>query len=100
NEIWVLRAAHSYDDPTDTDMLLFIGHGKQIMGFDSLGVGVGMGRSTETRIWQSVFESYYRWQVTKELVITPDLQLIFGSDPSTKESKVRVVGGLRLGIVF
>ncbi|NNK56618.1 MAG: hypothetical protein HKP44_04840 [Desulfofustis sp.] len=100
NEIWVLRAAHSYGDPTDTDMLLFIGHGKQIMGFDSLGVGVGMGRSTETQIWQSVFESYYRWQVTKELVITPDLQLIFGSDPSTKESKVRVVGGLRLGIVF
>jgi carbohydrate-selective porin OprB len=47
-----------------------------------------------------VVESYYRWQITKELVITPDLQIIFGSDPTSGESKVRVVGGLRLGIVF
>ena len=100
NEIWVLRLAQSFEDPTDTDMLLFIGHGKQIRGFDSLGVGVGAGRSAEKQIWQSVFESYYRWQVTKELVITPDLQIIFGSDPTTKESKVRTVAGIRLGIVF
>lgn len=100
NEIWVVRLAQSYGDPTDTDMLLFIGHSKQIRGFDSLGFGVGAGRSARTQIWQSVFETYYRWQVTKELVITPDLQLIFGSDDGTKETKARVVAGLRLGIVF
>jgi hypothetical protein len=100
HQVWVFRLAQSFEEPTDTDMLLFIGHGKQIRGFDSLGVGVGVGRSSESQIWQSVFESYYRWQVTKELVITPDLQLIFGSGPNTEESKVRIVGGLRLGIVF
>jgi porin len=100
NEIWVFRAAQSSGDPTNTDMLLFIGHGKQIRGFDSLGIGVGAGRSSETQNWQTVVESYYRWQITKELVITPDLQIIFGSDPTSGESKVRVVGGLRLGIVF
>ena len=100
NEVWVFRFAQSFEDPTDTDMLLFLGHGKQIRGFDNLGVGVGAGRSAATQTWQTVFESYYLWQVTKELVITPDLQVIFGSDPTTKESKVRIVGGLRLGIVF
>jgi hypothetical protein len=100
NEIWILRLAQSYGDPTDTDMLLFIGHGTQIRGFDSLGVGVGAGRSSATQIWQTVLESYYRWQVTKELVITPDVQIIFGSDPATQESKVRTVAGIRLGIVF
>ena len=100
NEIYVVRIAQSYGDPTDTDMLLFIGHGKQIRGFDGFGLGVGAGRSSSTQIWQSVVETYYRWQVTKELVISPDIQLIFGSDDSTKESKVRVVGGIRLGIIF
>jgi hypothetical protein len=100
NEVYVVRLAHSYGDPTDTDTLLFIGHGKQIRGFDSFGLGVGTGRSTVTGIWQSVVETYYRWQVTKELVITPDLQLIFGSDDNTKESKARLVGGIRLGIIF
>lgn len=100
NEIYVLRVARSFEEPTDTDLLFFVGHGKQIRGFDSLGVGVGAGRSSATQIWQSVFETYYRWQVTKELVITPDLQVIFGSDPSTEEFKVRVVGGIRLGIIF
>ena len=96
----MLRVARSFEEPTDTDLLFFVGHGKQIRGFDSLGVGVGAGRSSATQIWQSVFETYYRWQVTKELVITPDLQVIFGSDPSTEEFKVRVVGGIRLGIIF
>ncbi len=100
NEVYVFRIAQSYGDPTDTDMLLFAGHGKQIRGFDSFGFGVGAGRSSATQIWQSVVETYYRWQVTKELVISPDLQIIFGSDNSTKESKVRVAGGIRLGIAF
>ena len=81
-----------------TDMLLFIGHGTQIRGFDSLGVGAG--RSTETRIRQTLFEPCYRRQVTKELVIPPDGQIIFGGDPATRESKVRTVAGIRLGIVF
>ena len=100
HETFVFRLARSYNEPTDTDLLLFIGHSKDIRGFDNLGIGVGVGRSSATKIWQSVFETYYRWQVTKELVITPDLQIVFGSDPATDESKVRVVGGIRAGIIF
>ena len=99
NEVYVVRLAQSIGEPTNTDLLLFIGHGKQIRGFDSFGVGVGAGRSSATQIWQSVMETYYRWQVTKELVVTPDLQIIFGDDEEGN-SKTRVVGGLRMGIVF
>ena len=86
NEMYVVRYAQSYEEPTDTDVLLFVGHGKKIRGFDSFGVGVGAGRSSGTSLWQTVLETYYRWQVTKELVISPDLQLIFGSDSGTGES--------------
>lgn len=100
NEVYVVRLAQSIEEPTSTDLLLFIGHGKQIRGFDSFGVGVGAGRSSATQIWQSVMETYYRWQITKELVISPDLQLIFGSDPRSGDSMVRVVGGIRLGVIF
>ena len=100
DEMYVVRYAQSYEEPTDTDVLLFVGHGKKIRGFDSFGVGVGAGRSSGTSLWQTVMETYYRWQVTKELVISPDLQLIFGSDSVTGESKIRVVGGIRLGLVF
>ena len=59
-------------------------------------VDAGPGDEAEA----SAPQTYYRWQVTKELVITPDLQLIFGSDDNTKESKARLVGGIRLGIIF
>lgn len=54
--------------------------------------------STASR-WQTVFETCYRWQVTKELVLTPDLQLVFGDDQAGN-SKTRVVGGIRFGLVF
>src|SRR5210317_933938 len=43
NEVYVARVAQSIGEPTNTDLLLFIGHGKQIRGFDSFGVGVGAG---------------------------------------------------------
>ena len=99
NETYVLRITQSSGNPTDTDLLLFVGHGKRIRGFDNLGFGIAAGRSSASSEWQTVLESYYRWQVTKELVITPDLQIIFGNNP-TGESAVRLVGGIRLGIVF
>jgi len=98
-ETYVLRLAHSAGDPTNTDTLAFLGYGREIRRFDSLGLGIGAGRSSTASAWQTVLETYYRWQVTKELVITPDLQVILGDDEGG-ESKVRAVGGIRIGIVF
>lgn len=99
HETWVVRYGQNSGEPTNTDTLAFVGYGREIRGFDNLGIGIGSGRSSTTSKWQTVFETYYRWQVTKELVITPDLQMIFGDDQEG-ESKVRVVGAIRLGVVF
>ncbi len=68
--------------PTNTDIIIFLGYSKVINGFDNLGLGGGTGRSSTGTGWQTVFESFYRWQVTRELLITPDIQLILGDDSS------------------
>lgn len=99
HETLVVRYAQNDGDPTNTDALVFLGYGREIRGFDSLGFGIGSGRSSTSSKWQTVVETYYRWQATKELVITPDLQMIFGDDQEG-ENKVRVVGGIRVGVVF
>ena len=98
-ESFVLRYAQSDGEATSTDILYFLGYGREIRGFDHLGAGIGAGRSSATSKWQTVFELYYRWQVTKELLITPDVQFIFGDDLEG-DSKTRIVAGLRAGIVF
>lgn len=98
-ESFVLRYAQSDGEATSTDILCFLGYGREIRGFDHLGIGVGAGRSSATSKWQTVFELYYRWQVTKELVITPDVQFILGDDLDG-DNKTRIVGGLRAGLVF
>jgi len=98
-ETYALRYAQSSGEPTNTDIIIFLGYSKVINGFDNLGLGGGTGRSSTGTGWQTVFESFYRWQVTRELLITPDIQLIFGDD-SSGESKTRFVGGIRVGIVF
>jgi carbohydrate-selective porin OprB len=95
----VLRLAQSSGESTTTDTIVFLAYGKEIRDFDSLGFGVSAGRSSKNSEWQTVFETYYRWQLTKELVVTPDLQIIFGDDDEGN-SKTRVVGGILVGIVF
>lgn len=98
-ETFVLRLAQSSGESTNTDTMVFLAYGKEIRNFDSLGFGVSAGRSSKNSEWQTVFETYYRWQLSKELVVTPDLQIIFGDDDEGN-GKTRVVGGIRLGIVF
>ncbi len=98
-ESFVLRYAQSDGEATSTDILYFLGYGREIRGFDHVGASIGAGRSSTTSKWQKVFELYYRWQVTKELLITPDVQFIFGGDLDG-DSKTRIVAGLRAGLVF
>ena len=98
-ETYVARYAHSRGDPTDTDTLFFLGYNRKIRGFDSLGLGISAGQSSASSDWQTVIEGFYRWQITKELLLTPDLQVILGDDLDG-DSKTRFVGGVRVGIVF
>jgi hypothetical protein len=99
DEQLVFRYAQSDGDATGTDQLFFVGFGKAIKTYNQLGIGGGAGRSADSKDWQSVFEMYCRIQLAKELMITPDLQIIFGESESD-DSKVRLAGGVRMGLTF
>ena len=97
---FVARYAFSSGDAAEVDQLYMFGWGREIRKYDHLGVGLGLGRSTfGSSIWQGVGEIYYRWQVARELTITPDLQIIVGEGEGAG-SAIQFVGGLRAGIIF
>ncbi|MFK7848673.1 MAG: carbohydrate porin [Rhodothermales bacterium] len=97
---FVARYAFSDGDATDVDQLLMLGWGREIKKHDHLGIGLGLGRSAlDSSTWQGVGEIYYRWQATKELMITPDLQIILGEGLGDGSS-FQVVAGVRAGITF
>jgi hypothetical protein len=99
-ERFMVRYAFSGDDVTAIDQMLTAGWGQDVRSHDHFGLGVGIGRSVEdSDLWQGVGEIYYRWQVTKELTISPDLQLIVGKGPLDEED-FHVVAGLRAGFTF
>jgi hypothetical protein len=99
-ERYVGRLAFSEGESVAVDRLAMIGYGREIRGYDHVGVGIGAGRSAvKTSRWQCVTEIYYRWQVAKELIITPDLQLILGRGVDGEDG-VQFVAGLRAGLTF
>ncbi len=99
-EHFVARYAFSDGDAALVDQLFMLGWGREIRKYDHLGLGFGAGRSAEeTSRWQGLAEIYYRWQVTKELMVTPDLQIIVGEGLENGDT-VQIVAGLRAGITF
>lgn len=97
---FVARYAFSDGEAAEVDQLFMLGWGREINKYDHLGVGLGLGRSSiDSRTWQGVGEIYYRWQATKELMITPDLQIILG-EGLDDGSSFQIVAGLRAGITF
>lgn len=95
----LLRYAFSNGDPTNTDVAFLLAFGKQITDYNQFGIGVGAGRSTVSTEWQGVFETYYKIQLAKELILTPDLQLIVGDD-GEGGNQLRFIAGIRLGLTF
>lgn len=99
-EHFVARYAFSDGDATLVDQLFMLGWGLEIRKYDHLGLGFGLGRSAkESSRWQGLAEIYYRWQVTKELMVTPDLQIIVDEGLEGGDT-VQIVAGLRAGITF
>lgn len=98
-EEYSFRFATSRGNATATDLLFFAGYGRQMYSYDHWGIGVAGGRSSNTSDWQMLMETYYRWQIFKELIITPDLQLILG-DHVDRDTDVSVVAGIRFGFIF
>ena len=50
-------------------------------------------------MYQGVGEIFYRWQMTKELIVSPDLQIILGHGRDNSRDLV-VVTGLRCSLTF
>ena len=99
-EHFVARYAFSNGDAATVDQLFVLGWGREIRKYDHLGLGFGLGRSAEeSSRWQGLAEIYYRWQVTKELMVTPDLQFIVGEGLEDGDT-FQIVAGLRAGITF
>lgn len=93
------RFAIARGNSTPTDVHFFAAFGKTMNSYDHWGIGMGAGRSSESSEWQVMMETYYRWWVFKELIITPDFQLILG-DHLDRDADVSVVAGLRFGFIF
>lgn len=98
-EEYAFRIAKSKGNATVTDLNFFAGYGREMFSYDHWGIGVAGGRSSVTSNWQVLLETYYRWRVFKELMITPDLQLIVG-EHLDRDTEISVVAGLRLGFIF
>ncbi len=99
-ERYLVRLAYSDGDTTSVDQLVSLGWGRPFRKYDHLGYGLGMGRSSaDSSRYQGVAEAYYRWQVTKELLITPDLQIIAGKGTDDGDD-FQIVVGLRGGFTF
>ncbi len=99
-ERFVARYSFSDGDAALVDQLFMLGWGREIRKYDHFGLGFGLGRSAgDSGIWQEVAEVYYRWQVTKEFMVTPDLQIIMGEGLEGGDA-IQIVAGLRGGITF
>jgi len=99
-EHFIARYAFSEGDATSVDQLFMVAWGLEIRKYDHFGLGFGAGRSAEKNSrWQGVTEVYYRWQVTKELLIAPDLQIIVGEGLEDGHT-VHILAGLRAGKTF
>jgi len=97
NEIGVIQDIAAIGDLCRSKKILFLGYGKEIDDFDHFGIGLAAGQSSESSKWQGVMELYYQWQITKELLVTPDFQLVTGLDDG---DDLGFVLGVRAGIVF
>ncbi len=99
-EQFVARYAFSEGEEARVDQLFMIGWGREIRRYDHVGLGFGLGRSSlKNSRWQGLAEVYYRWQVTKEFMLTPDLQIIVGEGLEGGDT-LQLVAGLRAGITF
>ncbi|MCH7224832.1 carbohydrate porin [Haloferula sp. A504] len=85
---------------TPVDCFLAAGFGRPCGDHDFLGLAAGIGRgSGPAKDWQGVIEGFYRWHPWESLRISPDVQLLFGEGFNGSPG-IRVVAGLRAGLVF
>jgi porin len=100
-----LRGGYADDGGTLLQKSIGAGFGYNTFeGRDELGVGVNWGEPNENSFGsglkdQYVIETYYRYQLAKQLAITPDVQLLI--DPPNNPNHDRLwILGLRARLAF
>ncbi|MGI9536001.1 MAG: carbohydrate porin [Desulfocapsaceae bacterium] len=97
-----LRGGYSDGDATLVDANISAGLGYRTRGTDAdlLGVAFGWARPSDSQLDnQYIIETFYRFQVTSNFALTPDLQLIVDPALSPEESTLWV-GAIRARLTF
>ena len=100
-----LRGGYADDGGTLLQKSIGAGFGYNTFeGRDELGVGVNWGQPNENSFGsglkdQYVMETYYRYQLAKQLAITPDIQLLIDPPNNPNHDKLWILG-LRARLAF
>jgi porin len=100
-----LRGGYADDGGTLLQKSIGAGFGLNTFeGRDELGVGVNWGQPNENSFGQGlkdqyVIETYYRYQLAKQLAITPDIQLMIDPPNNPNHDKLWILG-LRARLAF
>jgi porin len=100
-----LRGGWAQDGGSLLDRSVSAGLGYQVgAGRDLLGAAVNWGRPNEDTFGpglgsQWTFEVFYRWQLLKQLAITPDVQLLINPAQNPDQDQVWILG-LRLRLAL
>ena len=95
-----IRAGYSEGDAAQLRRFVGIGASGKIQGRDALGCGVSWGSPPDKSLRsQYTSECFYRLQVTQNLTITPDIQVIYKPSFNTAKDWV-AIAGLRVRVSF
>ncbi len=97
---WFARAAFADGGTASATHFAALGTSFNVRSRDRLGFAISLGRNTLSNTnWQSAAESFYRWQLTKDVQITAFSQLITGHHVAQNNGWL-ATAGLRLGCRF
>ncbi len=93
-----IRGGYAHEGGTLLEASLSVGLGYNTFGGrDQLGVAFNWGKPNENSFGpglddQFVLEAYYRWQLTEQLAITPDIQFIKDPAQNPTEDSLWILG--------
>ena len=100
-----IRGGYAHDGGTLLQKSLSLGFGYNTFGGrDQLGIAANLGQPNENSFGpgledQYVFEAYYRWQLSEQFALTPDIQYLI--DPALNPDQDRLwIIGLRGRLAF
>lgn len=95
-----VKYAFSEGEAAITEHFASAGLARDLSRVNRVGIALAAGQSAQnTGEWQGLMEVFYRRQIGKSWMITPDLQIVAG-DRLANGDGVVVIGGVRMGMTF